>query len=130
MKIFTAILLIIVAMGLCVFLFPVCVLFALIYFTIAKEDATGWYNWFYRIALGLDMLGNTVCGPLFNTVMIVSGGYCFGLDGETVSSALGKNVQRNTLTWLGRGLNWLLNRIQANHAILSVEDGVNNPDIK
>jgi 8-oxo-dGTP diphosphatase len=130
MKILTAILLIMVAMALCVLLFPLCVAFAVIYFALAREDSTGWYNWFYRIALGLDMLGNTVCGPLFNVVMIRAGGYCFGLDGETISSALGKNVVRGTLTWPGRLLNWLLCRIQANHAVLSIEEGVSNPDIR
>jgi hypothetical protein len=66
---------------------------------------------------------------LFNDILIhKKTGYHFGLDGETISSALGKNVERGTLTIAGQALNWLLNKIQKNHAILSINNNLNNPN--
>lgn len=119
MKTVEGIFLILLAMGLAVVLFPIGVLFAIL-----SGGAT--YDYFYRIAKGIDELGNTVMGELFNLVLVNKNGYPFGLDGETISSALGKNVERGTLKVAGRLLNWLLDKIQKNHAILSINNNVNN----
>lgn len=126
MKIFTSILLIITAAILATILFPFCLVYSFISFVIDKSDGTVWYSYFFRIALGIDELGNVVCNRLFNDVLITKQGYPFGLQKETISSALGKNVARGTLRPMGRLLNLLLNKIQANHAIISIDNTVNN----
>lgn len=129
MNIFYAILFICLGILLAVILFPFGVIAAILTMIIKRCNGEAWYTYFYRIALGIDMLGNTVCGDLFNITLIhYSTGYHFGLDGETISSAIGKNVEKGTLTWTGKALNALLNKIQKNHSILSIDTNVNNTD--
>jgi len=120
MKTFVPILLILVAVALAVVLFPVGVIVAVF---------TKWsdlYTYFFNVAKGINELGNAVCGNLFNITLIKHGGYHFGLPGETISSALGKNVERDTLSVAGKVLNAILNKIQANHAIISIQTNENN----
>jgi len=77
------------------------------------------------IAESLDQLGNHVCGPIFNQWMIVEHNKYmtkFGNIDETVSSVLGKNQRTNTLTRSGKWLNRLLNRLDENHSIDSIEE--------
>lgn len=119
MKIAEGIFFILIAIGLAVVLFPIGLLFAIL-----SGGTT--YNYFYRIAKGIDELGNAVMGELFNLVLINKNGYPFGLNGETILSALGKNVERGTLKVAGKLLNWLLDKIQKNHAVLSINNNVNN----
>ena len=120
----SASLLILVAIGLASLLFPIAFIYALI---ICSDR----YTYLHRIALGIDELGNTVCGPLFNRTLInFTLGYHFGQPGETISSALGKNVERNTLTYAGRLLNALLNKIEKNHSIISIDNQIVNNDNK
>lgn len=128
MKILTSILLIGVAIFMAVIFFPVGVIYSLGSMVWNMCDSATVYLYFYRIALGIDELGNTVMSRLFNDVLIKATGYHFGLDGETISSVLGKNVERGTLTFLGSGLNWILNRIQKNHSILSINNNLNNTE--
>lgn len=120
MKTLIPILLILVAIVLAMVLFPVGVIVAVI----AKWKDL--YTYFFNVAKGIDELGNAVCGNLFNMTLIKNGGYHFGLPGETISSALGKNVERKTLSGAGKVLNSMLNKIQANHAIISIQRNENN----
>jgi hypothetical protein len=120
MKTLIPILLIFVAIALSVLLFPLGVIVALI----AKWGSL--YDYFYNVAKGIDELGNAVCGNLFNLTLIKKGGYHFGLPSETISSALGKNVESGTLSVAGKILNAILNEIQANHAIISIQTNENN----
>jgi len=120
----SASLLILVAIGLASLLFPI----AFVYAIIVCADR---YTYLHRIALGIDELGNTVCGPLFNRTLInFSKGYHFGQPGETISSAIGKNLQMGTLTYTGRLLNKLLDKIEKNHSIISIDNQVVNTDNK
>lgn len=50
--------------------------------------------------------------------------YKFGVDGETISSALGKNELNGTLTKDGKRLVSILNRIEKNHCILWIDSSV------
>ena len=83
------------------------------------------------IAESLDQLGNHVCGPMFNQWMTrnieeseyhTGESYPFGNIDETVSSALGKNQERGTLTKSGKWLNRLLNKLDKNHSIDAIEE--------
>ena len=77
--------------------------------------------YFRKIAVSLDQLGNTVCADLFNTTLIKKEGYNFGNPDETISGVLGKNQLMNTLSKIGKVLNYLLNKIETNHSIKSIE---------
>jgi hypothetical protein len=66
-------------------------------------------------AYALDIYGNTTYYPLLNALFLKNGGYYFGADNETVSSALGKNWTMDKLTWLGLGCAGFLNLIDTDH---------------
>lgn len=107
-----------VALLLAAVCFPVGILFTLIQ-CIRERSADKALRYLShtsgQLAVSIDLLGNVVCKDLFNALFIVSGGYGFGVVGETVSSALGKNKHRGTLTKTGRLLTDLLNILDPNH---------------
>lgn len=127
MKILSAVFLNVIAITLAIVLYPISVVYSILSMIYNKCDQTTWYLYFYNAAIGLDESGNTVASRLFNDLLIHKDkGYHFGMPGETISSALGKNVERQTLKPLGSALNWLLNKIQANHSIISINNKINN----
>lgn len=79
---------------------------------------------FLEIALCIDRLGNAACGDLFNAIMISHGGYHFGVGKETISSALGRNQLRGTLTWAGNGLADLLDWLDEDHCYNSIDESL------
>ena len=79
-------------------------------------------KYLYKIALGIDQLGNVVCARLFNFFLIDLDGYQFGNEDETISSVIGKNKQANTLTLFGMLLDVILEKIDKNHTIDAIED--------
>lgn len=76
----------------------------------------------YKVALGIDQLGNVVCARLFNFFLIDAAGHQFGNEDETISSVLGKNKRANTLTLFGMLLDILLEFIDKNHNIEAIEE--------
>lgn len=99
-----------------------------------------------KVAISVDQLGNVVASSLLNVTLITYDGYKFGNPDETISGVLGKNEivrevvnfgtldvldypiyeTKNTLTWLGLGVNWILSKIESNHSINSIESDENN----
>jgi hypothetical protein len=85
------------------------------------------YN--FNLAIAKDQYGNALCKYLFNDILITKDGYKFGNVDETISSCVGKNRVRGTLTKVGKSLDWILDKIQPNHSILSIdktEDSAND----
>ena len=78
-------------------------------------------DYFARMATGRDAYYNAVCAELFNAFFITHGGYHFGKRKETISSALGKNMERDTLTWLGKALERFLSFIDKNHCLKNID---------
>jgi hypothetical protein len=82
-------------------------------------------DWFYKIAVSQDQLGNVMLFELLNTFLIKSD-YpnidIFGSEDETISSVLGKNKRNNTLRFCGEILVMFLNILQKNH----VEKAIGN----
>jgi 8-oxo-dGTP diphosphatase len=78
-------------------------------------------EYLFRIAVSIDQLGNVVCSKLFNIILITSSGYQFGKEDETISSVLGKNKELGTLRFLGKLLDLLLDQIEKDHSIRSIE---------
>lgn len=97
-------------------------------FLIIKSDLKLVKKYFERLflnmAISLDILGNYVCSILFNLTLIKKNdkAYRFGKEGETISSALGKNLLAGNLTLIGRTLNSALNFLDRNHSIKSINN--------
>ena len=82
--------------------------------------------WFYRSAREIDVFANVVGSDLFNTIFIVDQGYKFGNPKETISSVLGKNQRDKTLSLAGDGLRRILDLIDENHCLNSINSEVTN----
>jgi hypothetical protein len=82
--------------------------------------------WFYRTAREIDLFANVVGAEFWNAVFITDGGYKFGNPKETISSVLGKNQRDKTLTLLGDALRWILDRIDEDHCLNSINDDATN----
>ena len=78
-------------------------------------------GYFRSIALSIDIWGNREFRTLWNSRLIIEGGYQFGREGETISSALGKNKLMGTLTKEGNKLANILDKIDTNHCIKSMK---------
>lgn len=77
-----------------------------------------------KLAVGIDQLGNVVCGVLFNYIFIKkeNQNFLFGDEKETVSSVLGKNMRINNLTKIGIILVKILNFIDKDHVIKYIKE--------
>lgn len=78
--------------------------------------------WNYDLAIALDQYGNVLCKYLFNNALIKINGYRFGNPDETISSVLGKNKKQNTLTNAGKILDKILDLVDKNHSIKSIDE--------
>lgn len=79
-------------------------------------------GYFRSSALNLDKYGNRELRTLWNATLRKSNGYKFGLIDETISGVLGKNKRANTLTRTGKVLAYILDRLDENHCINSIDD--------
>lgn len=78
-------------------------------------------GYFYKLALAIDQLGNVAMCRIFNDILIKPNRDRFGSEDETISSVLGKNQINKTLRPLGKFLVFLLDKIEKNHCIKSIE---------
>lgn len=79
-------------------------------------------KYFYNCAVALDQLGNVTLQHILNFLFIYKNGYKFGHTDETISSVLGKNKKQQKLTVLGKWLDYILEKIEPNHTIKSIEE--------
>ncbi|WP_300976980.1 hypothetical protein [Flavobacterium sp.] len=86
-------------------------------YSFARLDAQ-----FLSIATSIDASGNVVCKDLFNLALTKKRAYEFGERKETISSALGKNQRDGTLTGLGKALAFVLDKIDPNHCMNSIDE--------
>lgn len=77
---------------------------------------------FLGIAISIDTSGNVVCKDLFNLILKQRGGVEFGNRKETISSVLGKNQRDDTLTGLGKALAFVMDKIDPNHCLKSIDE--------
>lgn len=106
--------LLLVALVLLTLLSPIGLVLAIRYNT--KKD-----KYARDIAESIDQLGNVIMQWAFNKWLISDGGYKFGNIDETVSSCLGKNQVKNTLTKTGKWLTGILSKLDPNHSIDAIE---------
>ncbi|MDT0622295.1 hypothetical protein [Croceitalea vernalis] len=74
-----------------------------------------------QLAISIDQLGNVLMQHLFNSIWIKNNGYQFGNRDETISSAIGKNKELGTLTNFGKVIDKLLDLIDPNHSLNSID---------
>lgn len=79
-------------------------------------------GYFRSSALNLDVFANREFRTLWNKVLITDEGYQFGVTGETISSALGKNELKGTLKRTGKVLVDILNFIDKDHCKNSIQN--------
>lgn len=80
----------------------------------------------HDLAVAKDQYGNAICKHLFNWALIKKEGYKFGNIDETISSVIGKNKLKNTLTLCGKILDKILDFIDNNHSIESIDNTEGN----
>ena len=81
-------------------------------------------NYFLETAIDIDRFGNRN----FRT-LLTKDGYKFGDYRETISSALGKNKLKNTLTKTGKALCAILDFLDKDHCIKSIRNYEKNKTI-
>ncbi len=74
-----------------------------------------------KIAISIDQLGNVGMQHMLNALWVKKGGYLFGNRDETISSALGKNKAQKTLTAFGKLMDNILDSIDPNHSLNSID---------
>jgi hypothetical protein len=89
-------------------------LFILAYILFLPLTILNWFlvkkkGYFRQSALNLDVYANSEFRTLWNTTL-QKNGYKFGKAGETISSAIGKNIQNGTLTKTGKILVLILTK--------------------
>lgn len=109
-----SIILLIIAIILFAILAPFGLLFALVNSIIKFRSPIKYIlSLFERIAVGIDQLGNVMCGDLFNIILVKKVSYPFGDEDDTVSKCLYFN--RKHLSPLGKGIYNLLELLDKNH---------------
>lgn len=76
------------------------------------------------LALANDRYGNVLCQYLFNKLLITNMGYKFGNGKETISSVIGKNFIKRTLTKRGLFLYNFLEKRQKNHCLNAIDNNI------
>ncbi len=92
-----------------------------IFHSLFTRGVRGVGEYFLQIAISIDQLGNVLMQHLLNLLWIRQGGYPFGNRDETISSALGRNKRDGTLSVFGRWIDALLDRIDPNHSLNSID---------
>jgi len=78
-------------------------------------------GYFKSSAISLDKFGNREFRTLLNKALKIKSGYEFGNMNETISGVLGKNERDKTLSKTGKGLVYILNKIDKNHCLKSID---------
>lgn len=115
---FINIVLLLVALFLAIFLFPIGWVHGLFTLRLSLSRLS---NYVITIALSIDQTGNVILAPMFNAILIKKeGSYMFGDEDDTISYTLGRNKLRDTLKPLGTFLANILDAIDKNHCIKAV----------
>lgn len=106
--------LLLVALILSIILYPIGLIYA-VFYPERNEYA-------YSVAYAIDQLGNVIMKHAFNKWLISDDGIKFGNPDETVSSCLGKNKRKGTLTKSGMFLDYILEKLDNGHSLRSIEE--------
>ena len=79
-------------------------------------------GYFRSTALSIDIWANREFRTLWNVKLRIENGYEFGREGETISSALGKNERDNKLSKTGKLLVKILDFLDKNNCEKSIKE--------
>jgi hypothetical protein len=118
-RLLNSVVLLIVAIKLAAILFPIGAVYAFVYTIVTMRIETSsayWANLFYAVALGIDKIGNVMCGELFNRTLVINNAwvYKFGNINDTISYVLAKNYPKRT-TRAGNAVVWVLEKLDKGH---------------
>ncbi len=115
----------VVAIVLLYFLLPIVALFMIVkyIFTGNKRMLS---VWFFRTAREIDVFANVNGAEFFDAIFIRDGGYKFGNPKETISSVIGKNQRDSTLSIAGMILRVMLDKIDKDHCLKSINNDATN----
>ena len=128
-NLFINVLLVFIAIYLLKWLLIPAIITTLIVSFFKRKVGNGFLNisqYLRQVAISIDQLGNVVCSDLFDVTLIKKEGYNFGNPDETISGVLGKNQKLNTLSLVGKILNFILSQIEKDHSIKSIEEDENH----
>ncbi len=91
------------------------------FYALLTKGIKGIGEYLLKIAISIDQLGNVMMQHLLNTLWVKKGRYNFGNRDETISSALGRNKKLGTLTDFGNWIDKLLDVIDPNHSLNSID---------
>ncbi|MBD0850817.1 hypothetical protein [Maribacter arenosus] len=117
---FIGLLLFLISIVLVVFTTPLGFIYG-VFHNLFTKGFSGIGEFLLQIAISIDQLGNVVMQHLLNTLWIKKSGYKFGNRDETISSVIGKNKQLRTLTFFGKNMDRILEFIEANHSLNSID---------
>jgi len=89
-----------------------------------KGNYKEWADWNKQLAIANDRYGNVLLKYASNMYVIEKDGYKFGNGKETISSVIGKNLVLNKLKKTGKIINSILNYLDSNHSIESIDNNV------
>ncbi|MUH34820.1 NUDIX hydrolase [Zobellia amurskyensis] len=92
-----------------------------IFHSLFTRGIKGVGEYLLKIAISIDQLGNVMMQHLMNILWTNKNGYKFGNRDETISSALGRNKKLGTLTAAGRLIDKILDIIDPNHSLNSID---------
>jgi len=107
-----------------IILFSITVPFGIIYgifHNLFSQGFKGIGEYLLKISISIDQLGNVLMQHLLNALWVKKEGYLFGNRDETISSVLGKNKSQNTLTAFGKLIDSILDFIDPNHSLNSID---------
>ncbi len=119
-NIFIGLLLFLVSIVLFIITTPIGFLYGFFY-RLFTGFLKGLGGYFLEMAVSIDQLGNVIMQHILNLLWIKKGGYTFGNRDETISSVLGKNKVQNTLSGFGKLIVSILDAIDPNHVLDSIE---------
>ncbi len=119
-NIFTGFLLFLVSIVLFVITTPIGFLYGLFH-RLFTGFLKGLGGYLLEMAISIDQLGNVIMQHILNLLWIKKEGYKFGNRDETISSVLGKNQVQNTLSGFGKLIVKILDTIDPNHALDSID---------
>ncbi|SFW76809.1 hypothetical protein SAMN02927921_04162 [Sinomicrobium oceani] len=92
-----------------------------LFYTAIQKSVRGIGEYTLQMAISIDQLGNVVMQHILNLLLIKKGGYKFGNRDETISSAIGKNIQLETLSGFGKLIDKILDFIDPDHSLNSID---------
>tara|TARA_R110000796_G_scaffold67449_5_gene154782 strand:- start:31817 stop:32632 length:816 start_codon:yes stop_codon:yes gene_type:complete len=117
---FIGVLLFVISILLFIITAPLGFIYGLL-FKLFTKGFKGVGEYLLKIAISIDQLGNVLMQHLLNLLWIKNDSYKFGNRDETISSALGRNKQLKTLTVFGKLIDLILDKIDPNHSLNSID---------